>query len=58
MDPDRALQDMRDALHALATAEEGSEAERAAHSDLAEAALALDGWISRGGRLPKAWRPY
>jgi hypothetical protein len=51
MDPDEALRNMRDALKRVQ--ESSSDAEAAA--ELADAAEALDGWLSRGGFLPQDW---
>jgi hypothetical protein len=54
VDPDAALTNMRDAVrrvNAAGNAFDGADAGQ----DLAEAANALDDWLTRGGFLPAAW---
>lgn len=58
MDPDAALANLRDALREMdeaATADDDEGAHTAA-LDAAEAARALDEWISHGGALPSGWQ--
>lgn len=59
MDPDKALQDAREALQDYRDAEQRwSELGMAnAAEGLAGAFQALDEWLSRGGFLPRDWRP-
>lgn len=49
MDPDKALAELREALQELANDPDAWE-------DVIEKFEALDGWLSKGGFLPKAWR--
>lgn len=64
VDPDTALANLRNALTRYRAAQgwdfpdsaEAAEAGSAA-DDLADAAEALDGWLTGGGFLPAAWRP-
>lgn len=60
MDPNKALQDLREAIARHAALCEGGAAgssdEVRALEDALDAARALDGWLSRGGFLPDAWR--
>lgn len=51
MDPNAALADMRQAIDNVLATASGSQA---AH-ELAEAADALDTWLTSGGFLPEAW---
>lgn len=44
MDPNKALENLREALKS------------GEHEESAEAAAALDEWLSKGGFLPDAWR--
>lgn len=50
MDPDAALSNLRNAIKQF------HGGDRSAADRLAEAAEALDGWMSRGGFPPKAWK--
>lgn len=54
VDPNEALQQMREAIESVWAAESSVQAAAAAES-LAEYAGALDLWLSRGGFLPTAW---
>lgn len=59
MDPDQALQEARDAIQTYRA--EGLDPNDPALSLLLADAIinafeALDGWLSRGGFLPAAWR--
>ena len=57
MDPNETLRIMRAAAERIqASLDEGAPVEEDDAAELAEAALALDGWIARGGFLPDAWR--
>lgn len=60
MDPNAALANLRTAVADFRAAANTSVAEdpvdEAAHG-LADAAEALDGWLSGGGFLPEAWKP-
>jgi hypothetical protein len=55
MDPDEALKKARAALKAF---HDAPDAERSmiAGADLADAFEALDGWLSKGGFLPRDWQ--
>lgn len=58
MDPDKALQIAREAvvkLHADLPFEKDRDDVDDAAGALADAFEALDGWLSKGGFLPKAW---
>ena len=59
MDPNTALDNMRTAQRAYDKAEKegNTEGMASAASDLMDATLALDGWLSSGGFLPRPWRP-
>lgn len=58
MDPDTALLKLREAISQW---EDTAGAHRGAHidaaSDMRDAAVALDEWLSRGGCLPAVWSP-
>lgn len=57
MDIDEAYALMLDALHAyLATPEHAHVRRLAAADELANALEDVDGWLKKGGFLPKAWR--
>lgn len=58
MDPDAALQLVRDGIVELRAAAEGdsNDAEIEAAHELADAVQALDEWLSKGGFLPADWR--
>jgi hypothetical protein len=57
MDPDAALATARSALAAIRAGEDShGEHMTDAKDDLVDAFEALDGWISRGGFLPAAWK--
>lgn len=65
MDPNSALDDMREAIKAFTKASEraaddhnlgSAYAALAIGEDLTESAEALDEWITQGGFLPTAWR--
>jgi len=51
MDPDQALQNIRNALAAL----RADANDYAAAEQLADSTEALDEWLTRGGHLPAAW---
>lgn len=56
MDPDEALKNAREAA-ALILDSSGSSVDDAVQGHaLAEAFDALDGWLSKGGFLPDAWK--
>lgn len=59
MDPDRALANARAALARMRQYDDECGADYTpateAADDLAEAFEALDGWLSKGGFLPKDW---
>jgi len=57
MDPEAALKKIREACDAYRAARElGNNREALMHADnVADAFDALDGWLSRGGFVPKAW---
>jgi hypothetical protein len=57
MDPDQALANAREAYTEYVKATDAGDTDRAEDEAerLATAFDALDGWISRGGFLPKAW---
>ena len=61
MDPDEALKNAREALRLIRDKEQegyrdwGGRHEAQEFVDLADAFEALDGWLSKGGFLPKAW---
>lgn len=54
MDPNEALRALREALGRMAEARTSYEVSEHA-VEAAEAAEALDSWLSRGGFLPAAW---
>jgi len=58
MDPNAALETLRATIADMRAAEDsGATPDYAsAATVLADAADALDGWITRGGFLPDAWR--
>lgn len=56
MNPDAALDNLRRAVETMATRPFGSQDWQNAADDLAEAAGALDGWLSKGGFLPDPWK--
>ena len=58
MDPNAALDNLREAVARYNEAYDNGDPEgcRYAAHDLAEAADALDGWITRGGFLPTGWQ--
>ena len=57
MDPNETLRLLRLTIKQMAVDTDPDI--RAAHADeIAEYFEALDGWMSTGGFLPKAWRPY
>ena len=60
MDADKALKNMRDGIARVRRCEEkeeggGNASFSDAASELADAAEALDEWLSKGGYLPKPW---
>lgn len=55
MDPDATLKALRDAVARWLLAET-NDSEHAAALDMADAATALDGWLTSGGFLPDEWR--
>jgi hypothetical protein len=65
MDPDEALKNAREALAQLRAHQDNNEApddasgdaflRLAAIEELVDAFEALDGWLSKGGFLPKDW---
>ena len=58
MDPDAALEQIRECLAEYRTAEDRDDPEAVteALARLAEITEGLDAWISKGGFLPRAWR--
>jgi hypothetical protein len=58
MDPNEALKNARHAGLDLRRERDGGNCEdiHTAADDLAEAFEALDGWLSKGGFLPDAWK--
>ena len=57
MDPNETLAQLRDALSRLEDVRGPARGPLAdAASDLRDAAVALDEWLSRGGFLPEGWR--
>jgi hypothetical protein len=55
MDPNATLEKLRAALAVLAHDDGTTDADLKAVREAAEAAEALDEWLSRGGFLPSAW---
>ena len=58
MDPNAALANLRDATGLASALADGDPVDYTAEqilADLAEAAEALDEWLSKGGFLPSAW---
>ena len=57
MDPDVALQEIRDAISEAEALADGdsNDAEIAAWQEVGERFAALDQWMSRGGFPPKEW---
>ena len=56
MDPDTALENAREALAVYARRYRDKGTGLSEADDLADAFEALDGWLSRGGFLPDAWK--
>ncbi len=56
MDPDTALADLRAGVAAVRDAADGNGDLITSAEILADAAAALDEWITRGGFLPAEWR--
>jgi len=57
MDPDANLEEQLElAAEAIESIENGAEVHVDDVERLAELVLALDGWITNGGFLPKRWR--
>jgi hypothetical protein len=56
MDPNVALQELREALAVLADGTTDVIDQDQAAYDVAESAKALDEWLTAGGYLPAAWR--
>jgi hypothetical protein len=58
MDPEQTLADLRAAISRLRAAADGdsNDDEIQAGHDVAEAASALDDWLSAGGFLPSDWQ--
>lgn len=56
MDPDAALQRIRDLIAEINDEAEGSLRYLNLVSDLADAVQDLDEWLAKGGYLPAAWR--
>jgi hypothetical protein len=57
MDPDANLDEQRTLARRLITGADRGLAVEPEALRLAELALALDDWITRGGFLPRAWTP-
>lgn len=59
MDPDEALQQLREALSVAREAAEGdsNDAEIEAWQEVGDCVEALDDWLSKGGFLPGGWNP-
>lgn len=55
MDPDACLEEIRDLVKMIEDPEVQGNDEAEAGINLSMAVEALDEWISKGGRLPKAW---
>ena len=55
MDPNEALNDLRDGIDAYEASEPGTDAYERAHTTVVSAARALDEWLSRGGFLQTDW---
>jgi len=57
MDPNETLRRMQEmAERVVRAADVGSDVDEDDACDLADAVQALDGWLSKGGFLPDAWR--
>lgn len=59
MDPDAALQILREALSVAREAADGdsNDAEIEAWQEVGDAIENLDDWLSKGGALPSGWNP-
>jgi hypothetical protein len=55
MDPEQALRDARAALRMIRSGQADTQGMAEATEELANAFEDLDGWLSKGGFLPKAW---
>lgn len=62
MDPDAALAELRAAIEALKASMRDGASVDYDMSEAADAVIvkheALDGWLSRGGSIPRAWRQH
>lgn len=59
MDPNTALENALKAAQAILAAQDSDEPQKAEHAEiLAEAFMALHGWMENGGFLPSEWRKH
>ena len=56
MDPNAALEALRDAMRRYSAEDDEGHDRYVAATEAAEAAEALDEWLSNGGFLPSAWQ--
>ena len=56
MDPNATLEEMRRLMHAILNEVSTAQEDFANAERLAELVEAMDGWLSRGGFLPRSWQ--